>query len=211
MDEDVKASGFTAEVEQDCNEFLFVDNTTEDSESEDSESDGKDSESLDDLDEKAVEVSEQTQELSRSTENQDVAKLTKDDEFQALNQSKQRSKELDIENELVMNFNKLFPSNSNKQAGEDGGNEMSRDLMCRLRLDSDTRSLGGASRASSSAYVSTTIPPSVIKQRLQRQSAKQAKKEKCRRAVRHGEASLKTRLKKDTSEDIRASVSAVWY
>jgi len=121
------------------------------------------------------------------------------------------NEQIDLENELEQNYERMYPKAAG--ASVELNNEVGQDLMSRLRLDSDRLSVGQNSTRSkaSTAYVSTTIPPSVIKQRLQRQSAKQAKRDQCRRAVKHGEASLKTKKKFETNDDIKTSVSAVWF
>ena len=233
LDEDVKASGFTADVEDDCNEFLIA-NQRSDSESDEDQS--HDEESEKEIDENAennhvepsnsdaqqefldcrsshTEVSNVSKAVDTETSNRisdksSTRNTVKTSELSAIPQTNEQQ---ELEAELEQNYERMYPTSTEK--ARDLNEEVGRDLMSRLRLDSDVGSVGQQSNRSkaSTAYVSTTIPPSVIKQRLQRQSAKQAKRDQCRKAVKHGEASLKTKKRQETSDDIKTSISAVWY
>merc|ERR1712226_1413928 len=230
LDEDVKARGFTAEIEVDCNQFILSNQKSEsDSESEEESESDEPEGNTEENDQKLAAVKEKASEdesadkvdkpdCKKSGSNKKAgtkkseAKSKKDKcDFPEAELIPLSNEQIDLENELEQNYERMYPKAGG--ASVELNNEVGQDLMSRLRLDSDRLSVGQNSTRSkaSTAYVSTTIPPSVIKQRLQRQSAKQAKRDQCRRAVKHGEASLKTKKKFETNDDIKTSVSAVWF
>ena len=231
LDEDVKASGFSAEVEDECNELLTANQNRDSDESSCSESEN-DSNSGSDSSQKRQNALETVSEtpvnetevinsendviITEHINEKEGRKISEISENRASAEVVEKITSADVdqqqlEAELEENYERIYPNTSDK--ARDLNEEVGRDLMSRLRLDSESGSIGQRSNRSkaSSAYVSTTIPPSVIKQRLQRQSAKQSKRDQCRKAVKHGEASLKTKKKQETSDDIKTSVSAVWF
>ena len=225
LDADVEASGYTAEMREECDAFLdltvanhdFDDNIEEELESDsksksssDEESDNKSSSCEENGSQECdiglqkpsteVNVSEKRQHKD-SGEHGNVDRKSKFENLIDIEVEDKADSQKLLEEELIQNFENLY---SDPKLQE-------RDLMARLRLGIHTTSIGGRSTATSSAYVSTTIPPDMITQRLKKQRAKQTMKENCHRAVRQGEASLKTRKKDNVRDDIKTSLSAVWY
>lgn len=214
LDADVAASGYTAELREECDTFLDPVEKEKD-ESEDQKEDQTSNQSSSDESEQNSDISEEkdSDKQNESDSQKPVSESSPDaSNLNEKDKKPRQSQLIDIEvegkgdsqklleDELTQNFENLYTEPTNEQ----------RDLMARLRLDSHTSSLGGRNTAISSSYVSTTIPPDVIRQRLKKQKAKQNLKEKCHRAVKQGEASLKTRRKDDVRDTIKSSCSAVW-
>ena len=218
LDADVAASGYTAELREECDKFLdLVEKDNEEKEDDKEEGEVENEETK----QSSSEESDQNSNISENgseeqstdsqkpvSENHTAASIKNEKQNEKSRRNKLIDLEVDtkgdaqkmLEEELTQNFENLNSEPSNER----------RDLMARLRLDSHTSSLGGRNTAVSSSYVSTTIPPDVIRQRLKKQKAKQHLKEKCHRAVKQGEASLKTRRKDDVRDTIKTSCSAVW-
>jgi RIO kinase 2 len=209
LDEEVAASGFSNELEDELR-FLNLADQKEISDDED------ESEEEDDLSDVGEESNDDVDESNNISEKLCDTNTEQDKSTQESLQSTEPTNS-GLSHRLVNSGSTIDPSEAQRIEQELAENyerlyqpHISKDEFPRTRKDSEQSRVSRVS-SSGASYVSTTIPPSLIKQKVRSQSAKAQKMEMCKRAIRQGESSLKTKEKQDRSLDIRTSLGPDWY
>lgn len=132
-----------------------------------------------------------------------------------------------IEGKEFVNCNDEHVEEDEENAGEDDENDDD-DEMCnisaqnkefrpfrneesRAHLNSHLQRTRNSESMCSTTSAASTIAPDVIRAKLKKQRKKQQEKLKARRIRKSGEASLQTKQRRDTQNDIKQSTSSDWF
>lgn len=221
LDVEVSASGYTKDMAQSFDEAaeeLNILKGPEDAESSEgidardmpgSEDENEDTDSVESGDDDRTDSDLQLEDSSKCTgtsESCNSNKLQNDENFQIIAddiKSSDISKDLNNESESEDELEDLSVSNREYKPFR---NEESMDHV-NTHLNTQSRQ-----RSSDSMYSATSsvMPPDLVKEKVKRQMKSTKQKQEARRIRKSGEASLVTRKKRDTQNDIQQSMGAVW-
>ena len=209
LDAEVAASGVTRQMEKDLRLEYGIDE--EDNESEDDE-EGSDSDDL--LEEvnadRNIENLRQEMEVSMQMSDKDksVLKFLQNcDEMENIEYNEEIVKNLD--NDIVANIElpaTKAPINDNVDIA---GDDEEKDVVCNL-VDVTSKFQQDRTETRSITSSTSTIHPDIVKARVKQSLEKRGKKGQARRQIAKGEASAKTRTKRDTKQTIQTSQDAFW-
>jgi len=225
LDAEVSASGVTKQMEKDLLAEMGLNSSDEEEDSDDeSGEDENEEEEVGVPDDEADEENDDDDLIQEITDQNTIDELKREvEESVNLSQEKKSTADMGVVQDSTTTLEVIghqLLENQNNGVEDDSAGESQdeiedlkdfnarfkpfRDGQPRVRQDSDTFSMRSVSTTSS------TIAPEVIKARVKASLDKRNKKGMARRQVAKGEASAKTRSRRDNADNIKQSKDGVW-
>jgi len=206
MDAEVTASGVTKQMEKDLRlEYGIDEEESDESEEDDDDSDADDDDLIEEVKDLEKEMAakkkaaeEEIEELRKQVE--ESVSLAKIDTKDADNDIKTDNAEIDRTSDFE----------EDQEEGDVLGNLRELNSKFRPFRDNLPDNFDSASVRSYSSSTASTIHPNVVKARVKAALDKRGKKGEARRLVAKGEASAKTRSRRNNKETISTSTCAFW-